>query len=70
MVKSNICFAPFHFVAKRMEAYLYKIVHALAWSRLDFLNVGSVLKCRGAASDPIRMRAAPGQAYLPGFASV
>ena len=32
------------------------------------LNMGSVLSCCGTATDPVRIRGAPEQAYLPGFA--
>lgn len=44
---------------------LFTALRGVAWRCLD---MGSVLKCCGTASDPVRMRGAPEQAYLPGFA--
>ena len=44
---------------------LFTALRGVIWRCLD---MGSVLKCCGTASDPVRMRGAPEQAYLPGFA--
>ena len=44
---------------------LFTVLRGVVWSCLD---MGSVLKCCGTASGTVRMRAAPEQAYLPGFA--
>lgn len=41
---------------------LFTTLRGVVWSCLE---LGSVLKCSGTASDPVRMRAAPEQAYLP-----
>lgn len=46
-------------------ARLFTILRGVLWSRLD---MRSVLRFCGTASDPPRMCAAPAQAYLPGFA--
>ena len=46
---------------------LFTALRGVVWRCLD---MGSVLKCCGTASDPVRMRGAPEQAYLPGFAPV
>ena len=45
-------------------ARLFTALRGVLWSRLDMY---SVLHCCGTAHDPPRMRAAPSQAYFPGF---
>lgn len=45
-------------------ARLFTALRGVLWSRLDMY---SVLRCCGTAPDPPPMRAAPHQAYLPGF---
>jgi hypothetical protein len=44
---------------------LFTALRGVIWSRLDMF---SVLECCGTAERPARMRAAPEQCYLPGFA--
>lgn len=44
---------------------LFTALRGVIWSRLDMF---SVLECCGTAERPTRMRAAPEQCYLPGFA--
>ena len=44
---------------------LFTALRGVIWSSLDMF---SVLKCCGTADRPARMRAAPEQCYLPGFA--
>ena len=46
-------------------ARLFTTLRGVLWSRLDMY---SVLYCCGTAPDPPPMRAAPSQAYFPGFA--
>ncbi len=46
---------------------LLTVLRGVIWRCLD---MGSVLRCCGTASDPVRMRGAPEQAYLPGFAQL
>lgn len=46
---------------------LFTVLRGVVWRCLD---MGSVLKCCGTASNSARMRAAPEQAYLPGFAPI
>lgn len=46
---------------------LFTALRGVIWRCLD---MGSVLRCCGTASDSVRMRGAPGQAYLPGFAQL
>ena len=43
---------------------LFTTLRGVVWSLLD---MNSVLQCCGTAGEPTRMRAAPEQAYLPGF---
>ncbi len=43
---------------------LFTALRGVAWRCLD---VGSVLQCCGTTTDPVRIRAAPEQAFLPGF---
>lgn len=50
---------------KRSFARLFTVLRGVLWSRLDMY---SVLRCCGTAPGSQPMRAAPGQAYLPGFA--
>jgi len=45
---------------------LFTVIRGVLWSSLDMY---SVLDCCGTAGRTIRMRAAPEQAYLPGFGS-
>ena len=49
---------------KRSFARLFTALRGVLWSRMDMY---SVLRCCGTAPDPPPMRAAPNQAYLPGF---
>lgn len=44
---------------------LFTALRGVIWNYLDMF---SVLKCCGTAERPVRMRAAPEQCYLPGFA--
>lgn len=46
---------------------LFTALRGVIWRCLD---MGSVLRCCGTASDSVRMRGAPEQAYLPGFAQL
>ena len=46
---------------------LFTALRGVIWPCLD---MGSVLRCCGTASDSVRMRGAPEQAYLPGFAQL
>jgi hypothetical protein len=50
---------------KRSFARLFTVLRGVLWSRLDMY---SVLRCCGTAPGSPPMRAAPCQAYLPGFA--
>jgi len=43
---------------------LFTALRGVLWNRLDMF---SVLECCGTAGGKVRMRAAPEQAYLPGF---
>ena len=50
----------------RTFARLFTALRGVLWSRVDMY---SVLECCGTAHGPPPMRAAPHQAYLPGFAA-